>query len=196
MAGRYGLDAMPRSRRATIVASRSTPGGSRTTDTNQDSRAAGMPSPSRPASGSPDQAGTPRRAGRQPDHVHEPGLARGGDAEPVAAVERLRVPGGDAPAVGQHPVEPLELLDADRAGDVGQAVVEAEAVVIQPAHVGRAALVALGIDALLRRGVVADDDAALAGRHLLVRVEGEDRRVSAGADGGAVAVPRAERLAG
>ena len=47
------------------------------------------------------------------------------------------------------PSRRAELGQAERARDVGQAVVEAEAVVVEPAHVGRAALVALGVDALL-----------------------------------------------
>ena len=63
--------------------------------------------------------------------------------------QRLAVERGDPRAVGEHAVEALELREADRARDVGEAVVEAEAVVVEPAHVGRAALVALGVDALL-----------------------------------------------
>ena len=46
-------------------------------------------------------------------------------------------------------LEALELRDAERAGDVREAVVEAEPVVVEPAHVRRAALVALGVDPLL-----------------------------------------------
>ena len=67
---------------------------------------------------------------------------------------------------------------------------------IEPTHVGRAALVALGVDphAVLLRAE--DDHAALAGRDLLVRVEAEDRRMPAAADRRAVRVHRAERLAG
>ena len=67
--------------------------------------------------------------------------------------ERLAVARGHARAAGEHLVEALELGQAERAGDVGEAVVEAEAVVVEPAHVGRAALVALGVDALLERRV-------------------------------------------
>ena len=50
---------------------------------------------------------------------------------------------------------------------------------VEPAHVGRAALVALGVDALLQRGVGHRDHAALARRQLLVGVEAERRRVAA-----------------
>src|ERR671939_169226 len=68
----------------------------------------------------------------------------------------------------QQVVEPLELGQADRAGDVGEAVVEAEAVVVQPAHVRRAALVALGVDPLLEHLRAHRHHAALAGGDLLV----------------------------
>ena len=64
-------------------------------------------------------------------------------------VERLAVERGHARAAGQQLVETLELGEAQRAREVGEAVVEAQAIVVEPAHVGRAALVALGVDALL-----------------------------------------------
>ena len=67
---------------------------------------------------------------------------------------------------------------------------------VEPAHVRRAALVALGVDALLHRRVAERDHPALAGGQLLVGVEAEDRRVAAAADRGAVGVHGAERLAG
>ena len=67
---------------------------------------------------------------------------------------------------------------------------------VEPAHVRRAALVALGVDPLLQRGVGERDHAALAGGELLVGVEAEHRRMTAPADRGAVGVHRAERLAG
>ena len=49
---------------------------------------------------------------------------------------------------------------------------------------------------LLERRVGHRDDAALAGRHLLVRVEAEHRRMPATADRSPVGVDRAQRLAG
>ena len=61
---------------------------------------------------------------------------------------------------------------------------------------GRAALVALGVDARLRAGSPSVDHPALARRELLVGVEAEDRGVAAGADRRAVGVDGAERLAG
>ena len=67
---------------------------------------------------------------------------------------------------------------------------------VEPAHVRRAALVALGVDALLVGGVGHRHHAALPRRELLVGVEAEDRGVAAAADRRAVAVHRAERLAG
>ena len=59
---------------------------------------------------------------------------------------------GDAGAAGEHLVEAAELDDPERARDVAEPVVEAEPVVVEPAHVGRPALVALAVDALLERG--------------------------------------------
>ena len=94
------------------------------------------------------------------------------------------------------PSRRAELDLADGARDVGQAVVEAQAVVVEPAHVGRAALVALGVDALLDRRVGHGDHPALARRQLLVGVEAEGRRMAARADPHAVAVHGAQRLAG
>ena len=67
------------------------------------------------------------------------------------APRRRRPRRGPVPA--SMPVETLELREADRAGDLAEAVVEAEPVVIEPVHVGCAALVALAVDALLERGV-------------------------------------------
>ena len=59
---------------------------------------------------------------------------------------------------------------------------------VEPAHVGRAALVALGVDALLERRVAERDHPALPGRDLLVRVEAEHGRMAAAADRHAVGV--------
>src|SRR5260370_958772 len=49
---------------------------------------------------------------------------------------------------------------------------------VEPVHVGRAALVSLRVDLQLDRQVADRDHAALAGRDLLVGVEPERRRVS------------------
>ena len=75
-------------------------------------------------------------------------------------------------------------------------VVEAEPVVVEPAHVRRAALVALGVDALLALGRAHHEHPALARGQLLVGVEAERRGMAAAADRHAVGVHRAERLAG
>ena len=77
-------------------------------------------------------------------------LAR--QAEPLArqAGQRLAVPAAATRArAGEHVVEAVELREPERAGDVAQPVVEPEPVVVEPAHVRRAALVALGVDARL-----------------------------------------------
>ena len=60
--------------------------------------------------------------------------------------------------------------------DVGQPVVEAEPVVVEPVHVRRAALVALGVHPHLVLGRAMREHPALAGGHLLVGVEAERRR--------------------
>ena len=119
-----------------------------------------------------------------------------GSSSPSIAGERLAVELGHARARGEHLVEAPELREPERAGDVREAVVEAEPVVVEPAHVRRAALVALGVDPLLQRRVAERDHPALARRQLLVGVEAEHRRVAARADRRAVGVTRAERLAG
>ena len=98
---------------------------------------------------------------------------------PSPSMLRQRRAVGAAPrARGRRACRPggASWTEADGAGDVGQAVVEAQAVVVEPAHVGRAALVALGVDALLERRVAHGDHPALAGGQLLVGVEAEGRR--------------------
>ena len=119
-----------------------------------------------------------------------------GQPEALDARQRLRVERRDPRPRGEQLVEPLQLSDAERAGEVVEPVVEAQPVVVEPAHVGRPALVALGVDALLDLGRRRQDGAALARRDLLVRVEAEHAQVAASADLGAVGVGRPERLAG
>ncbi len=114
----------------------------------------------------------------------------------LGARQRLAVPAGHPRAGGQHLVEPLELGKAERARDVGQPVVEPEPVVVEPVHVRRAPLVALGVDALLVLRRAHGEHAALAGGELLVGVERERRGMAAAADRRAVGMHGAERLAG
>ena len=90
---------------------------------------------------------------RQLHHVDEPAAAvaagvRARQLQALDAGQRLAVQRRHARAGGQHLVEALELGQPERAGDVREPVVEAEPVVVEPAHVGRAALVALAVDAL------------------------------------------------
>ena len=68
-------------------------------------------------------------------------------------LQRLAVEARHPLATGQQLVESLELRQPKRTGDVRQAVVEAQPVVVEPVHVGRTALIALGVDALLERRV-------------------------------------------
>ena len=67
---------------------------------------------------------------------------------------------------------------------------------VEPAHVRSAALVALGVDALLRLAVRGDHGSPLPRGQLLVRVEAEHGEVAARAHRRAVGVHGAERLAG
>ncbi len=67
---------------------------------------------------------------------------------------------------------------------------------LEPAHVGGAALVALGAQPRRRLGVEGHDHPPLPRRHLLVGVEGEGREVAARADPATLGVDGAERLAG
>src|SRR5207247_2134775 len=91
---------------------------------------------------------------RQLDDEHEPAThvtatVGTGQLEALDPGERVPVGVRYARPLRKQSVEPLELRETERAGDVRQAVVEAEAVVVEPVHVGGAALVALRVDALL-----------------------------------------------
>src|SRR3984885_8705572 len=101
-----------------------------------------------------------------------------------------------AAATREHLVQVLELREPERAGEIGQAVVEAKTVVVEPVHVGRPALIALRVDALPQGGVRHRDHAPLAGGQLLVGVEAKHGGVAAGTHRYAVGVDGAERLAG
>ena len=128
-----------------------------------------------------------------------PAAVRAGQAEPVLCGqrrERLAVGRGDVRAVGQHAAEALQLRKPQRRLKLCEPVVEAQAIVVEPVHVRRAALVSLGVDLDLHVGVAQRDHSALARRQLLVRVEAEDRRVPPRADGLTVGVDGAECLAG
>ena len=81
--------------------------------------------------------------------AHVPALVRAGQLEALDPARAPPVGVGDAGARREHPVEAVELGQADRAGDLGEPVVEAEPVVVEPVHVRRAALVSLAVDALL-----------------------------------------------
>src|SRR5581483_3441558 len=96
---------------------------------------------------------------------------------------------------GEDLVEPLDLADPERGRDVAQAVVEAEAHMLEPAPGLGPALVSERAHQVPLLLGVGDHHPAFAGRELLVRVEGEDARGTAGSDG-RPAVFGAERLAG
>jgi hypothetical protein len=130
-------------------------------------------------------------------------LAQATDSDRVAVEvaldelrEQLAVQRRDPGTAGQHLVEAVQLRESDRTGDVRQAIVEAEAVVVEPAHVRGAALVSLGVDPLLQRRVGHRDHAPLARGQLLVGVEAEHRRVPARAHPDPVGMDRPQSLAG
>src|ERR687892_2610268 len=111
--------------------------------------------------------------------------------------EPLPIASRDVVAGVEQLVQALDLGDSDRRLQVREAIVEPETVVIHLTIVlRRAALVAFARyplrDLLVRR----DEHASLAGRHLLVRVEGEDRDVPRCPDLAAHPIDRSESLGG
>ena len=103
--------------------------------------------------------------------------------DPVDVLEQLGVARSSGGSERQHPVQLLELRDPERGLKIGPAVVEPEPHVVEPAGaVVGPALVAQAAEQLPLLLGVRRDDAALAGRHLLVRVEAEDARRAVGAD--------------
>ena len=139
----------------------------------------------------------PARKRHDEDEPATPVAARVGarQLQALDAGEGVPVARRDFAPGGEHLLEPRELGEADRTRDLREAVVEAQPVVVQPAHVARAPLVSLRLYALPESLPVAHHHPALARRQLLVRIEGEDRRVAAPADGAPVRVHRPERLA-
>ena len=142
----------------------------------------------------------PVRAVRQRDDVHEPRARVVG----VVRTERLDVEARQQPPIPlrgrraelEHPVELLELRDPDRSLNVGPAVVEAEAHMVEPgAALVVAPLVAQAAKELPLLLRVGKDDTALTGRDLLVRVEAEHAGNAVAADGPAL-VLGAERFRG
>ena len=114
--------------------------------------------------------------------------------EPVDAGEQLAVARRRRLAQREDRVELLDLAEPERGADVVDPVVEAEPGVVEPAAAVGAALVAEADEGAPGLLVVRRHDPALAGRHLLVRVEGEDGVDAVRADDPAL-VLGAERLA-
>jgi hypothetical protein len=96
--------------------------------------------------------------------------------------EPLPVEVSDVVAGVEQLANALDLSDADRGLQVREPVVEAEAVVLHLGHVRRTTLVALAPHPLRNLALGGDQDPALAGGHLLVRIEGERRDVPGSAD--------------
>ena len=128
-----------------------------------------------------------RRAGSWTTNTNHPRRARRRRPRRAARPPRPRpAPRGRATrrarARSEHLVEPRQLREPERARELREPVVEAEPIVVEPAHVRAAPLVALGVDQLLERRSASVTMPALAGRELLVRVEAEDARMPASAD--------------
>ena len=114
---------------------------------------------------------------------------------PSIGAEQDVVARGDLGARGEDLLEALGLREADGGRELVHAVVEAEAVVLEPVARVRAALVRERAHLRGERGVVGRDHAALPRRHLLVGVEREHRGRAGAADALAAALA-ADGLAG
>ena len=91
---------------------------------------------------------------RQLHDEHEPAapcfaVVLAGKRQALDAGERLAVGRGDALPRRRANPSRFSCATPERAGDIREPVVEAEPVVVEPAHVRGAALVALGVDPLL-----------------------------------------------
>ena len=133
----------------------------------------------------------------QLDDEHEPAAALGarvlaGQHEPLDPAQPLAVESAPrASRSASRASSALELRDADRRGDVGEPVVEAEPVVRRASPCRRRGPgCARCARCAATCGVAAGQHPALAGHELLVRVEGERRRVAARADPHARRRPR------
>ena len=136
-------------------------------------------------------------AGGKLDDVDEPGAlvigVVGKRCLDVDISQQLAVDGCNGTARSEDPVELLELADAERRRDIVEAVVVTKASVLQPARRLEPALVPERDEQLVLLRRARRDGAALAGRHLLVRVEGPDGGMAVRAERAAL-VARAQRL--
>src|SRR6185295_11649651 len=138
-------------------------------------------------------------AGGETYHVDEPAHARRPRREPrcghtLDVREPFVVPTGDARALGDQLVEALHLDGAERRRELVEAIIVTEPAVREPAVEHVAPLIAEAAEEPVPLSVRRDEHTALAGRHRLVRVEGEHTRVGESA-GGAALVGGANRLA-
>src|SRR5436190_1605762 len=137
---------------------------------------------------------------RQRHDVDEPGarvvgVVGAGELDTRHVREKRPIAGSGGAAALEDLRELLKLGEADRCAHVVEPVVEAETSVLEPAAGIGASLVAEAAEELPLLLGVGGDHPPLTGRHLLVRVEGEDGRRAVRAHERAT-VDRAERLAG
>src|SRR5207253_10173181 len=115
--------------------------------------------------------------------------------------ERGVIPRGNLPAPCNERRKPLELLKAERALDIGYAVVVSQLHHVVRERPLRLALTMVADDPMVaedahpvrKRRLVGDDRSALPRRHVLDRMEGEARQARKGADGASVRGP-ADRM--
>ena len=123
------------------------------------------------------------------------GVVGAGELDTRHVREKRRIAGSGGAAALEDLRELLELGEADRCAHVVEPVVEAETSVLEPAAGIGASLVAEAAEEPPLLLGVGRDHPPLTGRHLLVRVEGEDGRRAVRAHERAT-VDRAECLAG
>jgi hypothetical protein len=128
----------------------------------------------------------PRDPRGQADDVNEPGHPRGGgsdegDLDPFHLLQPLVIPSGHLLPFGQQLLDAGQLGQAQGGAHLIHPVVVAQAGVAQPPILGIPPLIAQGPEKGLPARPAGDDHPPLAGGHLLVGVEGEDRGVPEGA---------------
>src|SRR3989344_9268925 len=86
----------------------------------------------------------------------------------------LRIPSSQFFALFHQKIELLHLRKTERRAHLVHAVVVAQALVVEPLHVGRAALIAEATEKLVHALAVGYHHASLARRHLFIGVEGKN----------------------
>src|SRR5207244_6374350 len=104
--------------------------------------------------------------------------------------------GRHAGALTEQAVRSFQLGDSERGSHLAEAVVEADTIVLYPAHVACTPLIALAAGTLEHSSIIRGQHPALPGDELLVGVEGEGGAVPARPHRHACAIDRTGGLAG